>query len=298
MTHTPALSDSRAQIEALLALWQERSRQTGWRRASDWPCRAAHAVATSLVQGQSAEEAFRNLASRRAFQGVGIVESFNDIRSLEVVWYEPLPAHLVDGFLESWVEATNSLSRGLACVDAVTGLASLQHFESRVLELVEDLETTHAPPVVAVYSHSFHDLEDPVAFMLSIDMGRACNEHMPGFVATYQGNQMTLLLNTHHSVGEQLERFGNALRQILAKYGIPGDSLRLAIQPVPRTLREIQRLLGNLGPHTEVSLGAAGFLEPVTPGRNTSEHFMKKNGARYPALGPTKPWHESCAGSF
>lgn len=233
MTHTPALSDSRARIDALIALWQERSRQTGWRRTSDWRCRAVHAVATSLVQGQSAEDAFRNLASRRAFQGVGIVESFNDVRSLEVVWHKPLPTHLFDGFLESWVEATSALTRGLACVDAVTGLASLQHFERRVLELTADPETNHVPQRVAVYTHAVHDLEDTVAFMLSADMGQACDEHMPGSVATYQRNQLTMLLNTHNSAGERLEQFGEVLRRILAKHGIPGDSLRLTLHPVP-----------------------------------------------------------------
>lgn len=299
MTHTSSLPDSRARIDALLALWQERSRQTGWRRASDWRCRAVHAVATSLVQGRSAEDAFRNLASRRAFQGVGIVESFNDARSLEVVWHKPLPAGLFDGFLESWVEATNSLSRGLACVDTVTGLASLQHFERRVLELPENPGTPHAHPRIAVYTHAVHDLEDPVAFMLSADMGQACDEHMPGTVATYQRNQMTLLLNTHNSAGQRLEQFGDVLRRILTKHGIPGNSLRMALHPAPHEASDIQRLLGNLGPHTAMSsLGATSLLEPAAPRRTPGEHLMMKFGGRYPTLGPTEPWRESCAGSF
>ena len=158
MNHEHPLLDSHARIDALLALWQERSRQAGWRRDSDWRCRAVHTVVTSLVQGRSPENDLRDLASRRAFQGVGIVESFNDIKSLEIVWPEPLPAHFFDGFLESWVEANNSLSRGLSCVDAATGLASLQHFERRVRELAEGPATTHAFPMIALYTHAFHDL--------------------------------------------------------------------------------------------------------------------------------------------
>ena len=120
---------------------------------------------------------------------------------------------------------------------------------------------------------------------------------MPRSVATYQRNQMTLLLNTQNSTEERLEQFGNALRRVITKHGIPGDSLHLALHPFPHEANDIRLLLRNTDPHTAAHLwGATGLLEPATPRRNSNEHLMMKTGTLHPSMGPTTPWHESYSG--
>lgn len=230
----------------LLERWCAQSQGTGWIRESDWFCNAARSVATCVSAGKDPTAALRSLASRRAVQGTGIAESLSDVQALFRVAPHPESNRLIVEFADAWVEATDLFSHRLTCSDATSGLANRQHFERRVHELRENPQTIHDSYVVVLYKHQRLDLEDMESFMLAADIGQACLSSVPEGIGTYHGNKLALLLPRDSVSRAGFGNLGQALTTVLEHYGVPANSLRLDIEPVPHTSAEVQRLLGTL----------------------------------------------------
>lgn len=230
----------------LLERWCAQSQGAGWIRESDWFCNAARSVASTLSAGKDPTAVLRSLASRRAVQGAGIAESLSDLQALFQVAPHPESHRLIVEFADAWVEATDLFSHQLTCSDANSGLANRQHFERRVHELRENPLTCSEPYVVALYKHRRVDLEDMESFMMAADIGHVCLNSVPEGVATYRGNRLALLLPRESVSRARLGILGESLGTVLEDYGVPADSLRLDIEPVPHAATEVQRLLGTL----------------------------------------------------
>ncbi|WP_139185637.1 hypothetical protein [Sanguibacter gelidistatuariae] len=121
--------------EALRKQWRSASLASTWLHADDWYHPSVDALLEALSLGSSAESACEGLGFARADAGCGIGEAIDDLTCLFSTLNRPTPVAAVRALTIGWVDREMISPPSMSCVDAGSGLHTLEYFTIRLLEV-------------------------------------------------------------------------------------------------------------------------------------------------------------------
>lgn len=121
--------------DALREQWRSASLIATWRHADDWYHPTVDALVEALSLGLPAEPACEALGFARADAGCGIGEAMDDLICLFSTLDHPTPATVVRALTIGWVDGQTDAPPAMSCVDAGSGLHTLEYFTVRLREV-------------------------------------------------------------------------------------------------------------------------------------------------------------------
>ncbi len=143
---------------ALLAEWREASVDSVWLRPTDWYTPAVDALVEAIESSLDTAPAAARLGEARAFAGVGITESIDDLGVVfRAAGYEDTPIRSVRALCEGWTQGMSHTQTSTGMRDPESGLGTVDYLSQRLVEVYARAEQqgrsvrdTHAIVIVDV----------------------------------------------------------------------------------------------------------------------------------------------------
>ncbi|MCI9889133.1 hypothetical protein JT358_11795 [Micrococcales bacterium 31B] len=127
-----------ARAKQILFRWEQLSSASAWLRFGEWRSEAVDALAHAMAENRSAHAAAGRLGRQRAFEGVGLKETLDDLHcGLIAGGYVEFELELIREASQSWADTTIDPATRLDWVDPISGLVNSDFLEVRLHEVFE-----------------------------------------------------------------------------------------------------------------------------------------------------------------
>ena len=207
-------------LDALREQWRSASLSSVWRHADDWYHPSVDALLDALSQGSPAEPACERLGYARAVAACGIAESIDDLTCLFTTINHSVPVAAVRSLTLGWVDGLAVTTPPMSCIDAASGLHSLEYF---IVRLQETYET--------------HDHSSERSALLFIDVGL---ENVPLWGRVARSAGMGRTLTDTFGTGRPIAALGGGFYVTLAApTGDPEAAGRALARRIKRSARDL-----------------------------------------------------------
>ena len=128
------VKDALPPLDTLRQRWRASTLSSVWRHADDWYHPSVDALLTALSQGAPTEAACEELGRARADAACGIGEAIDDLTCLFTTINRSVPIEDVRALTLGWVDEQVVTAPAASCIDAGSGLHTLEYFIVRLLE--------------------------------------------------------------------------------------------------------------------------------------------------------------------
>jgi hypothetical protein len=253
VTATEQIRDAWAAV--LREQWRAETVESVWLRPGDWYHPAIDALTEALAAGASPSAAAYRLGQARGAAGVGISETLDDIGVLyQLLGREPA-LDVVRPLCEGWASAVENAPVQAACIDAESGLPTLEYLAVRLGETYGSVRkhahhafVTHCLVLVDVATG---ELAPWRRLARSAAMGRALTAALgPGHpMAALGGGAFAVLVARDHDLGETVRRMRDQVNdhaEALQITDLVRTPPRIWIEPLPETHEGAVELLQHL----------------------------------------------------
>lgn len=122
-------------LDALREQWRSASLASVWMHADDWFHPAIDALLEALTRHASTGPACEDLGFARADAACGIGETIDDLACLFTTINRQVPVEAVRALTLGWVDGQAATAPPMSCVDAASGLHTLEYFIVRLREV-------------------------------------------------------------------------------------------------------------------------------------------------------------------
>ena len=122
-------------LETLRSQWRSASLASTWLHPDDWYHPSIDVLLEALPRTDHAESACEALGSARAEAGCGVGETIDDLTCLFGTLNRPAPGAAIRALTIGWVGSQTATSLSMSCVDASSGLHTLEYFSVRLREV-------------------------------------------------------------------------------------------------------------------------------------------------------------------
>lgn len=253
MTATEHVRDGWA--TTLREQWRNETVDSVWLRPGDWYHPAVDALTEALTTGITTSPAAYRLGQVRGSAGVGIAETLDDVAVLfRLLGGEP-GLEVVRSLCEGWTSAIESAPLQASCIDAESGLPTLEYLAVRLGETygaarkhAHHAFVTHCLVLIDVATT---DLPPWRRMARSAAMGRALTAALPPGqpMAALGGGAFAVLVARDWELGETVRHMRDEVNEHAAALQI-SDLLRqpprIWIEPLPETHEHAVDLLNYL----------------------------------------------------
>lgn len=253
MTATEQMHDAWA--ATLREQWRAESVESVWLRPGDWYHPAVDALTEALAAGANMTAAAYRLGQVRGAAGVGVAETLDDVGVLfRLIGRDP-GLDVVRSLCEGWASALESAPLQAGCLDAESGLPTLEYLAVRLGETygaarrhAHHAFVTHCLVLVDVATG---DLPPWRRMARSAAMGRALTAALaPGHpMAALGGGAFAVLATRDFDLGETVRRMRDQVNehaQALHITDLVRQPPRIWIEPLPETHDGAVDLLNHL----------------------------------------------------
>lgn len=212
---------ARPPLDALREQWRSASLSAVWRHADDWYHPSVDTLLEALSQGSPTEPACESLGFARAVAACGIGEAIDDLTCLFTTISHSVPVAAIRSLTLGWVDGVAATTPPMSCIDAASGLHSLEYFIVRLREIYET-----------------HDHSSQRSALLFIDVGL---ENLPLWERVARSAGMGQTLAGAFGAGRPIAALGGGCYVTLAA---PADSPDTAGQALSRRIERSARDLG------------------------------------------------------
>ncbi|NCT92470.1 hypothetical protein GXB85_16155 [Cellulomonas sp. APG4] len=235
--------------------WRAESLESVWLRPGDWYHPAVDAVTEAVASGACASAPAYRLGEVRGAAGVGIAESLDDLAVLySLVGREP-GLDVTRALCEGWAAAMESVPAQAACMDAESGLPTVEYLGVRLAETYSTVRKhahhafmTHCLVLVDVAAE---ELPPWRRMARSAAMGRALTAALGNGhpMAALGGGAFAVLVARDWELGETVRRMRDQVNDHAARLQITElmrTPPRIWIEPLPETHDRAVDLLHHL----------------------------------------------------
>lgn len=124
-------------LDALREQWRSASLSSVWLYADDWYHPSVDALLEALSHESPTEHACESLGFARAAAACGIGEAIDDLSCLFTTIDRTVPVSAIRSLTLGWVDGQTATAPPMTCIDAASGLHSLEYFIVRLREVYE-----------------------------------------------------------------------------------------------------------------------------------------------------------------
>ena len=209
-------------LDTLREQWRSASLASVWLHPDDWFHPAVDAVLEAVARRAPGQPAFTDLGFARADAACGIGETIDDLTCLFTTINRRVPVAAVRALTLGWVDGQAVTMPPMSCVDAASGLHTLEYFIVRLQEVYGARD--QAP--------------DPADALLFVDVGL---ENLPLWERVGRSAGMGRTLAEAFGVGRPIGVLGGGFYVVLLQ---PADQPGLAEAPLARRIERCARELG------------------------------------------------------
>ena len=209
-------------LDTLREQWRSASLASLWMHADDWFHPTVDSLLEALSRRTPAEPACTDLGFARADAACGIGETIDDLTCLFTTINRRVPVAALRALTLGWVDGQAATTPPMSCVDAASGLHTLEYFITRLQESY------------GAYSRS----PAPAGSLLFVDVGL---ENLPLWERVGRSAGMGRTLAAAFAVGWPIGVLGGGFYVILVD---PTDCSEPATAPLARRIERCARELG------------------------------------------------------
>ena len=128
------VQDALPPLDTLRQRWRASSLSSVWRHADDWYHPSVDVLLMALSDGSPTESACEELGRARADAACGIGEAIDDLTCLFTTIKRSVPIADVRALTLGWVDEQALTAPAAGCIDAGSGLHTMEYFIVRLLE--------------------------------------------------------------------------------------------------------------------------------------------------------------------
>ncbi len=235
--------------------WQELTVESVWLRPGDWYHPAVDALTEALSHDIDPTGAARRLGNVRGAAGVGIAETLDDVAVLYGLLEREPGMDAVRALCEGWAEAIDATPVQGSCIDAESGLPTIEYLGVRLGETYGSAHrhahhafSTHCLVLVDVATG---DLPPWRRMARSAAMGRALSAALgTGHpMASLGGGAFAVLVERDFDLGQTVKRMRDQVNDhahLMQISDLLRQPPRIWIEPLPETHQRAVDLLHHL----------------------------------------------------
>ncbi|MFE4081981.1 hypothetical protein [Paenarthrobacter sp. YIM B13468] len=201
------MKDQRAHLKIesrslqLRGRWRQRSEQAGWLFPGDWLVPEVEDMLKAQAEGGELQMSAKNLGASRAYHGVGVRETMQDLSAFFEAAGVPADDGSMRDLVEGWAQE-NERVEPFSCTDVYTGLATMAHFERLIHEMSLRPSARRRSHTIASLHLGWSDGGKLLGWEMLAEMGQICRGQLAAVEATgayHRGSIHTMLTRKRES---------------------------------------------------------------------------------------------------